>query len=124
VLEDGVLTGTPVVTEHTLESGGHAWYVAADLPLTNKRALVRTWARQAGMAPVVRAPEGIEAVVRHGDGADFLFLLNHTEDSATVEVTGTDLLSGHAGESHTLPPGAVAVLRTRTATPEPETAED
>ena len=124
VLTDGVLTGYPAVTENTLDSGGHAWYVATDLPLTNKRALVRTWARQAGVAPVVRAPEGVEAVVRHGDGEDFLFLLNHTEAPATVEASGTDLLSGHAGESHTLPPGAVAVLATRTATPEPETAED
>ncbi len=113
VLEDGVLTGTPVVTEHTLESGGHAWYVAADLPVDAKRALVRAWADQAGIAPVVVAPEGIEAVVRHGEGADFVFLLNHTADSVTLEVTGTDLLSGHdADGSLTLPAGAVAVLRT------------
>ncbi len=111
-LTDGVLAGRPAVTENTLASGGHAWYVAAELPTDAKRALVREWADQAGVAPVVPPVEGVEAVRRRGEGGSFLFLLNHTDAPARVPASGTDLLTGaEASGELELPAGAVAVLR-------------
>lgn len=111
-LTDGVLAGGPVVTENTLASGGHAWYVAAELPTDAKRALVREWADQAGVAPVVPPVEGVEAVRRRGEEGSFLFLLNHTDAPARVAASGTDLLTGaEASGELELPAGAVAVLR-------------
>ncbi|WP_431977931.1 beta-galactosidase [Propioniciclava coleopterorum] len=115
-LTDGVLAGGPIVTENEVGDGGRAWYVATDLPLDAKRVLVRTWADQAGVAPVLPGlPEGVEAVRRTGDGESFLFLFNHTDEPARVPASGTELLVGaQLPGGWELPAGAVAVLRETT----------
>lgn len=112
VITDGPLAGAAVVTEHEVGEG-HAWYVATDLPLDAKRSLVRTWADQAGVAPVQPGlPAGVEAVRRIGDGAGYLFVFNHTDEAARLTASGTDLLTGTVhGAPWELPAGAVAVLR-------------
>lgn len=111
-ITDGPLAGAPVVTEREV-GRGHAWYVATDLPLDAKRSLVRTWADQAGVAPVLAGlPDGVEAVRRTREGVDHLFVFNHTPEPVRIPATGTDLLTDvHHAQPWDLPAGAVAVLR-------------
>lgn len=110
--DGGVLDGLPALTERRVGEG-RAWYVATDLSRDDKRALVRRWAEQAGVAPVLDEPvAGVEAVRRVGDdGTAYLFLLNHNDEAVTVAASGRDLVSGEdADGSVTIPAGGVAVL--------------
>ena len=57
-------------------------------------------------------PPGVEMVRRTGPGGDYLFLLNHTDEAATVEVTGATLLGPLVTDgSVTVAAGDVAVIR-------------
>ena len=98
---DGPLPGTPAVTRK-----GNAWYVATRLDAAATAALADRIAREAGVERVGGA--GVE-VVRRGR---YAFVLNRTGESATVPVTGVELLSGT--ECHgtvTVAPGCAAVVR-------------
>jgi beta-galactosidase len=57
----------------------------------------------------------VEAVLRRGAGADFLFLIDHAGGGAEVAVTegSTELLTGErvVGGSGRVPAGGVAVVR-------------
>src|SRR5699024_7024055 len=57
----------------------------------------------------------VEAVRRCAeDGTTYLFVLNHAEFDQVVQVSGIDLLRGtDADGAHTVPAGAVAVIRER-----------
>lgn len=108
---DGDLAGLPVVTEHVV-GDGVAWYVGTDLPLADKRALVRRWVEQAGVRPVLDEPiPGVEAVRRVGEQASFLFLLNHTDAPVNVAASGRELLTGtDAAGIVVVPAAGVAVV--------------
>ncbi|AUG75154.1 beta-galactosidase [Kitasatospora sp. MMS16-BH015] len=71
----GPLAGRPAVTRH-----GTAWYLSCDLgPQTG--AVLDPILDRAGVTPVLAAPEGVEATLRRTpDGAEHLFLLNHTDE--------------------------------------------
>lgn len=106
----GVLDGLPAVTENTTDAGGHAWYVATDLPEDAKRSLVRRWAEQAGVR-ASGAPTDVEVVRRAGEAGDFLFVLNHSDADAAVPASGTELLAGTEVRGEvTVPAGGVAVV--------------
>ena len=56
--------------------------------------------------------DGVEVVRRHGSGATYLFVLNHTGETARIPATGTDLVSGQAcAGTVAVPAGSVAVVR-------------
>lgn len=93
---------------------GTAWYVG----MVAKEDgfyddLVRRLLDDAGVAPVVHPPVGVEVSMRQGQGRKLLFLLNHTDESKTVTVPQgrLELLSGgKTSESITIDRFGVAVL--------------
>ena len=111
---DGPLTGIPAVTRNAYGTGT-AWYVAT---LPDQEALSGLLERirvEAGVEPVRSAPEGVEAALRRGTEADYLFLINHTDHDAEVAVSAeaTELLSGKpvAGGRVTVAAREVVVVR-------------
>jgi beta-galactosidase len=112
---DGPLPGVPAVTRHVpggTAGGGTAWYVATRLDDDGVRALLRRVLDEAGVEPVVPTRPGVEVVRRTGPERSYVFVINHTEEQASVPVTGTELLTGTpvAGDLG-VPAGAVRVVR-------------
>jgi beta-galactosidase len=89
----GELDGRPAVLRNAAAEGT-AWYVGT---LPDREAMTRFLRRvceQAGVRPVVTdLPAGLEAVRR----GPYLFLLNHTDEPATVTV-GDDPFTIQAGD--------------------------
>jgi beta-galactosidase len=110
----GDLAGRPAVTQHGY-GRGVSYYVGTRLdPRSMEQLLRRAWT-EAGVAAVIEAPPGVEAVRRHTrDGGSLLFLLNHGDEAVTVAVPAGlgDLLSGSrvGPEGLRLEPRGVAVL--------------
>ncbi|MFG2470987.1 beta-galactosidase [Streptomyces canus] len=111
---EGPLAGVPAVTRHTYGEGV-AWYLATHPDPTTLTALLDRVRTEAGVAPVRETPEGVEAVLRRGEDADYLFLINHGERNAEVQVASqtTELLSGKRidGGRVAVAPGDVVVVR-------------
>ncbi|MET7452496.1 beta-galactosidase [Streptomyces sp. NPDC005574] len=110
----GPLTGVPAVTRHA-HGTGTAWYLAT-LPDTDTlAALVDRVRTEAGVAPVRVTPEGVEAVLRRGEDADYLFLVDHRGAGAEVPVApdAVELLTAEPLKNGTVTvaPGGVAVVR-------------
>ncbi|MFI6876823.1 beta-galactosidase [Streptomyces sp. NPDC050400] len=107
----GPLAGQPAVTRNQAGEGA-AWYLSCHLPDAVGDVLDRALA-DAGVTACAPAPAGVEAVVRTGPTASYLFLLNHTDTPKDAPATGTDLLTGTAlhGSVRLAPLGA-AVVRT------------
>ncbi|GAA2079685.1 beta-galactosidase [Streptomyces albiaxialis] len=104
----GELKGLPAVTRR-----GRAWYVSCHLGPAIGAVLDPVLA-ESGVRPVAPGlPVGVEATVRRGPDAAYLFLLNHGEGAVSVPVPpGTDLVSGDpTGPSLSLPPSGAAVIR-------------
>ncbi|MER6423270.1 beta-galactosidase [Streptomyces sp. NPDC001137] len=92
---DGPLAGVPAVTRNAYGTGA-AWYVATHPDPEALAGLLERLRLEAGVEPVRSAPEGVEAALRRGTEADYLFLINHTDQDAVVAVSAgaTELLSG------------------------------
>ncbi|MDN0197019.1 beta-galactosidase [Streptomyces sp. S.PNR 29] len=110
----GPLTGVPAVTRHT-HGEGTAWYLATCPDPDTLAALLDRIRTEAGVQPVRATPERVEAALRRGPDADYLFLINHGDEDAQVPVaTGaTELLTGRPAEGGTVTVarGDVAVVR-------------
>jgi beta-galactosidase len=108
---DGPVPGRAAVTRHALGDGA-AWYVATRTDVATTARLVERIVADAGVAPVAVSTPGVEVQRRRSGDASWLFVLNHTDDVATVAATGTDIVSGvPVSGSVTLPAGGVAVVR-------------
>ncbi|MET0302696.1 MAG: beta-galactosidase [Microbacteriaceae bacterium] len=108
---DGPGAGLPAITRNSRGSG-QAWYVSTRLDAAGMRTLMDAVYADAGLI-ASDLPEGVEVVTRRGDDADYVVVVNHRDDEATVPLTGTDLLSGaEASGSLRVAGGDVAVLRT------------
>ena len=108
---EGAVTGSPALTRRQVGAGS-AFYLATHLSGAHLNALVSRLLDESGVEPVLRAPQGVEAVRRSSEDARYLFLLNHTDQEQDVEASGFDLLSGvQASGRLALAPGGVAVLR-------------
>ena len=60
----------------------------------------------------VHQQPGVETVRRYGAQATYLFVLNHTDQPAKVDASGTDLLTGTTCTGTVeVPAGGVAVIR-------------
>ncbi|MEU1607582.1 beta-galactosidase [Micromonospora matsumotoense] len=109
--EDGPLPGVPALTRHRV-GDGTAWYLATRLDEAATDALVGRLLTEAGVRPPVAAPTGVEVVRRRADDRSWLFVVNHTDAEATLDATGTDLLTGQpCGGTLRVPAGEVAVVR-------------
>ncbi|NEA68466.1 beta-galactosidase [Streptomyces sp. SID12488] len=111
---DGPLAGVPAVTRNSVGAGA-GWYLATRPDASTLGALLARMCVEAGVEGVRATPAGVEAVVRRGADADFLFLIDHAGEGAEVAVAAgaTELLTGEAlaGGSVRVPPGGVAVVR-------------
>lgn len=108
--------GTPAVTRHRVDGGGHAWYVGAALDDPGVAWVVRRALDRYGLTGPYADVEDLEFAVRARDGVRTAFLLHH--GTAPVEVAahaaGADLLTGRRiekGEPLRLHPTDVLVLR-------------
>jgi len=123
--EDVRLEGADIVAAHTSGPGegepavtrneygqGQGWYVGTVLSVDDLKPVFERVYVDAGLAPS-GLPERVEVITRHGNDADFVIAINHRDDAVTLDVTGTNLLSGEslAGEWE-LGAGEVAVVRT------------
>ncbi|MBX9397184.1 beta-galactosidase [Streptomyces sp. TRM72054] len=109
----GPLTGVPAVTRNS-HGAGATWYVATLPDPETLAALLDRIRTEAGVAPVRETADGVEAVLRRGGDADYLFLINHTDAAAEVAVASdaTELLTGkQAPGSVTVPAGETVVVR-------------
>ena len=108
---DGALAGVPAVTRHDY-GRGTAWYVATRLDPDAVARLSERIVAEAGIEPVADTVPGVEVVRRRGDATSYLFVINHTDESATIPTQGVDLLTGRAVTGKLdLAPGDVAVVR-------------
>ncbi|MFE6940358.1 beta-galactosidase [Streptomyces chartreusis] len=109
----GPLAGVPAVTRHSL-GAGTSWYLATLPDEQTLAALLDRIRTEAGVRPVRETAPGVEAVLRRGPDADYLFLINHTDRPAEVTVApnATELLTGKpAPGSVGVPAGETAVVR-------------
>jgi len=107
--------GTPSVTRNKLGKGW-AWYVASSAEPRFLSDLTRTLAREKGVQPVAQAPAGVEATRRKKGADSFLFLLNHGDGPARVDLGGgrqlADLATGKPVRgSVQIPAKGVLILR-------------
>ncbi|KUL26593.1 beta-galactosidase [Streptomyces regalis] len=100
----GPLAGIPAVTRNS-HGEGTTWYLATQPDAATLAGLLDRIRREAGVEPVRATPEGVEAALRRGTDADYLFLINHTDCPAHIAVAAdaTELLTGKPV------PGAVSV---------------
>ena len=109
----GPLADVPAVTRNSFGTGT-TWYLATQPDPATLAALLDRIRTEAGVMPVLSAPEGVEAVLRRGTDADYLFLINHSEASAEIPVSGEarELLTGKPVPGGvTVAAGEVAVVR-------------
>ncbi|WP_248958825.1 beta-galactosidase [Sphaerisporangium perillae] len=110
--EGGPLDGLPAITRHS-HGAGQAIYLSTRLDDDAYAGILAA----AGL-PASPAPAGVELVRRGGEGASWLFALNHTSERQEVKASGTDLLTGSPIDGILrLAPGGFAVIRMPHDTP-------
>lgn len=110
---DGPAAGLPAVTRREVGSGT-AWYVATRLDADGTDALVETLVAESGVERLPGAGPLVEVTRRVGDDASWLFVINHGEDPAEVDVAGHDLVAGRDVDGDlVVAAGGVAVVRER-----------
>ncbi|SFD46711.1 beta-galactosidase [Streptomyces aidingensis] len=112
----GLLAGRAAILRNDVGAGRVHYLGTRPDAATLGRVLLGAVA-EAGVRPLLAgAPAQVEATVREGADARYLFLLNHSETGpARVELpaAGVDLITGdEAAGALTLPPLGVAVVRT------------
>jgi len=106
-----------VVSRRTRPSSskGEAWYLGTELDSAFYHDLVRQVTKTARIHPPLEVPAGIEVTRRSGQGKEFISLLNHGNDTATVDlgsICGGDLLTGQAAHTEWLLPAlGVAIFQ-------------
>lgn len=106
--------GMPALTRNRY-GRGEAWYVATSPEQRFLNDLAAYLCAESGIAPLLETPEGVEAACRSNDNGNFLFLLNHRDDEAVVELAAgdhEDLLGGETLRgTAVLPSKGVLILR-------------
>ncbi len=88
--------GMPVLTVNRFGEG-KAWYVASSPDDDFLKGFLSDLCAEKGIQPVMQVPAGVEAVSRSKDGNTYVFLLNHSEQTADVDFGSeptVDLLTG------------------------------
>jgi beta-galactosidase len=125
VYESDFYAGMAAVTRNVVgnaETPGEAWYVGTNLAAGGLRWLLERILRARGLLNQYCGILDIEAVARYRDDVRYLFLLNHADTGASVvvDLDAVSLLTGtevRAGESMTLPPKGVVILKSPSADP-------
>lgn len=79
----GWVDGKPAVTRHRY-GAGVATYLGTRFAREVMAEVLQIACRDAGVDPVIDAPPGVEAVRRHSEAGEFLFLLNHNDTAVDV----------------------------------------
>jgi len=108
---DGPAAGLPAVTRRDVGSGA-AWYVATRLDRAGTDRLVDRLVAETAIETLPGAADLVEVTRRVGADASWLFVINHGDTPAAVDVHGRDLVTGRdvAGDL-AVPAGGVAVVR-------------
>jgi beta-galactosidase len=109
VFDGGRLGGWPALTRKS-RGRGAAWYLATRLGREDMAALVDHLIAEAGVeihSPVGGVQAEFVETVQRGDA---LFVINHGTTDVTLEVSGTDVLTGVDAFGLTLEPNGVAVV--------------
>ena len=110
-----IVAGRPALTRRKVGKG-RALYLATGLEAAGWDALATRLAAEAGIAPALAAPDGVEVSLRESaDGTRHLFVLNHRHDAVRVSMDslrGVELLSDrHVSRVLALPALGAAVVR-------------
>ncbi|MHA7984291.1 beta-galactosidase [Rathayibacter sp. CAU 1779] len=107
----GDLIGMPVVTRRRTETGGSAWYVAAEFERDGLAALFTTIVEETAIRVPRTSSPALRVVTRRGE-ADYHVMINHGVADATVVGDGVDLLDGSTHDGIIVVPGGdVRVVR-------------
>jgi beta-galactosidase len=97
----GSHAGEAAITMNSVGTG-KAVYIGADLDAASLARVLRTLSGMAGIKPPLDAPPGVEVTVRKSGDKQWMFVLNHTSVSQTVNIPKTfvDVLTGsnHTGK--------------------------
>ncbi|GAA1447452.1 beta-galactosidase [Leifsonia poae] len=104
VFEGGALDGHPAVTHHD-RGAGTAWYVATQLDDAPLGTLLDGILTASAVDRLPRAA-GVEFVRR----GTHLVAINHSDAAVTLELLGTDILTGAPASGLSLAPQAVALI--------------
>ncbi|PZE20103.1 beta-galactosidase [Paenibacillus xerothermodurans] len=88
--------GSPAVTAHTFGQG-KAYYVGTHAEDAFVAGMLRRILSDLGVQPPVMTPLGVEVSERRAEGRSYIFLLNHLDQPAEVQLPAagfTDLISG------------------------------
>jgi beta-galactosidase len=108
----GALDGDRAAITRNSFGAGTGWYLSTRLDADSLAQVMTEIYRDAGVEASA-LPSGFEVVTRRGDDADFVVAINHRDDEVVLPFSGEELLTGaHVTDGLTVPPGAVAVVRT------------
>ncbi len=109
---EGALDGSPAVTRND-HGAGAAWYVSTVLADDRLRALLGSVLAEAGVAPDTAARPGLEVVRRRDAVHEWVFLLNHTDQTVEHHETGHELVADRPVAGTTaIAPGGTQIIRT------------
>ncbi|MBP1962128.1 beta-galactosidase [Paenibacillus aceris] len=107
-------TGMPALTVNTFGSG-QAWYVATSPEPSFLQGLLRQLCQDKGIIAPIAAVPGVELSIRSKNMENYLFLLNHNEHEATVEIGNlrtSNLITDQKIENTvTLPAKGVVIMK-------------
>ncbi len=117
--------GWPVVTENEWEEG-YAYYVGTDPETDFLEHFYRTLCMDCGVQPELEAASGVEVRRRSQPDRAFIFLLNHNEEVAYVELGEEQYRDLLTGQTYTgsLPLRGMDVRILEEAPPEPEDEQE
>lgn len=111
---DGPSAGAPALTRNAWGDGA-AWYASTLFEPTHYRSVLARIAAEAGVESLSETSD-VEVVRRRGAGADYLFVINHSEQPARVRTSGFELVTGEAVTDHvTVDGGTVRIIREEVA---------
>lgn len=94
--------GMPTLTKNRFGKGD-AWYVATNGDEAFLSDLIKTIVEQRGIKPLIAPVAGVEVTERVKGEQRFLFVLNHNNEAAEVDlgdISGIDLLTNQAVSGH------------------------
>jgi len=94
IYENDFYEGMPVVTKNQYKNG-EAYYVACRSSHEFYHDFMKILCEKKQIQPAAKVPKGIEAIKRHNEKGEFLFLLNHNDKEVdiVIEETRTELLT-------------------------------
>jgi len=116
VFEDGPFPGGPVVTRRAVPGRGTAWYVGTELDTTALTSLLTSVCGAAGIEAAVLPSGrglGLDVIVRQSSDATYTFAINHGGQDVSLDLIGTDLLTGRpwSGGSSVAAGGVAVIVR-------------